>query len=68
MYQYWSESQNLDGRDIIAVASKTARLEKDFFNAGIVFKTEIHPLDAIKENRQVRRFYYRVISGDSVGI
>jgi hypothetical protein len=62
MHQYCYETSDFRGVEILAVASKKIRLTKDFLKADLVFHSDIHSLDAKKEDQDVRRLYYRLIS------
>lgn len=65
MYRIWFDARDWQPVDVIAVSSKKSRLEKQSFKTEVVFDSEILPLSARKEGQEVRRFYYRLISGDT---
>ncbi len=65
MYRLWFDVDKWQPVDVIAVASKKSRLEKQSFKAEVVFDSEILPLSARKRGQEVRRFYYRLISADT---
>jgi dolichol-phosphate mannosyltransferase len=62
MYGWWFDPGELGGREMIAVATQEYRLEREFFEEGVVFDSDIRPLIARKDGQEVRRFYYRLVS------
>jgi dolichol-phosphate mannosyltransferase len=63
MYEYWTDPQEVVGRDILVVATSRIRVEFPYFRNRMAGMGAIHELPVTKDGQVLRTMYYRLLQG-----